>query len=136
MNARTVKRLFLGLQQDDVVGKTPLQVAMLYAAQQENGVTTLFLFAALLCAGGGLWGIFWHGDVIRFVLPIVALIVSFYALISTRVAINMPVIQMAQAQEEVRETTRLSSAIERLCAETARDRRVPGLGRLAKARKT
>jgi fatty acid desaturase len=132
-----VKRFFLGLQREDLVGKTPLQIVVMYAMRQEQAISGIFLMAALLCFGGGIWGVFWHGDVIRYVLPLVGLVISFYALVATRIALVMPVSQMQQAQEQIRETNRLSSAIERLCAEMVRERtrKAPGLGRLAKARR-
>lgn len=111
-----LKRLLLGPQQEDLLGKSAIQRAAIFAQTQDKQITSIGLLAALLMIAGGIWLLVWHGDLAE-VLGFALLFISFFALVSTRAAIAMPFMQMAQTEEQARETAHLVSAIEELTKE-------------------
>lgn len=111
-----IKTYFLGLQKEDVEGKSPFQMAAAYASIQDRTVTQIAGLTALLLLGGGLWGLIGHHDMSPLV-PYIALLISLLALVSTRMSIIMPLLQMKQAEDQTAQTARLSAAIDMLSAE-------------------
>ena len=111
-----LKRLLLGPQKEDLLGKSVVQLAVDYALGQDNQILVVGLLAAAVLLGGGIWVLFWHGDESR-VFPFAFLFLSVLAIIAARAAVMMPVMQMIQTQDQARESTHLASAIEELINE-------------------
>jgi hypothetical protein len=115
-------RLF-GFRPSDLAGKPLFEVASLYSAQQEMHAGALMGFASLVCIIGGVYVIFWHGD-IMIPVSVASLCTAVVALASVRVAIAMPMFQLVQAEQSRAESARLATAIEELTKEL-RQRRDP-----------